>query len=236
MDLFTYLGRIKSKSRKVNIFPLEHRAIPGKEDRIVEAARRRFAHYGYDKVTMDEIAGDIGLGKGSLYYYFPTKEALFTTVVRQEQTEFKARVEEIIADTSCSAEALRQYADQRVEYFRNFHTLAKLTLESLALIKPAFGGLFKDFARWEKETLRAILDSGNSSGEFAVGNPGRVAEALLHVIQGLRWRRLNLAGGAPIEEPAFEELRHETRFVVDLLVTGIHHSPGYTRKPERHHS
>ena len=42
---------------------------------ILDAARKRFAYYGFSKVTMDEIAADIGMGKASLYYYFPTKES-----------------------------------------------------------------------------------------------------------------------------------------------------------------
>ena len=42
-----------------------------KEKEILEAARSRFAHYGYSKVTMEEIALDVEMGKASLYYYFP---------------------------------------------------------------------------------------------------------------------------------------------------------------------
>jgi AcrR family transcriptional regulator len=38
---------------------------------IIEAARKRFSHYGLTKTTMNEIAADIGMSKASLYYYFP---------------------------------------------------------------------------------------------------------------------------------------------------------------------
>ena len=55
---------------------------------ILDAARKRFAYYGFSKVTMDEIAADIGMGKASLYYYFPTKESLFEEVVKQEKNQF----------------------------------------------------------------------------------------------------------------------------------------------------
>ena len=43
-----------------------------KEEVILRSAQRRFASFGYSKVTMDEIAEDIGMAKASLYYYFPT--------------------------------------------------------------------------------------------------------------------------------------------------------------------
>jgi TetR/AcrR family transcriptional regulator len=35
---------------------------------ILEAAQRQFARYGLSKVTMDEIAEEVGMGKASLYY------------------------------------------------------------------------------------------------------------------------------------------------------------------------
>lgn len=48
-----------------------------KEQAILKAARERFAQFGFNKSTMDEIASDVELGKASLYYYFPAKEDLF---------------------------------------------------------------------------------------------------------------------------------------------------------------
>ena len=51
-----------------------------REKPIIEAARKRFAHYGFSKVTMEEIAADAEMGKASLYYYFPTKEELFSAL------------------------------------------------------------------------------------------------------------------------------------------------------------
>lgn len=47
---------------------------------ILEAARKRFAHFGISKTTMNEIAADIGMSKASLYYYFPDKEKLFVAL------------------------------------------------------------------------------------------------------------------------------------------------------------
>lgn len=62
-----------------------------KEKEIILAARKRFAYYGFSKVTMDEIAADIGMAKASLYYYFPTKVDLFIAVVTEEQDQFIER-------------------------------------------------------------------------------------------------------------------------------------------------
>ena len=52
-----------------------------KEAAILKSAQKRFMTYGYSKVTMDEIAEDIGMAKASLYYYFQTKDDIFRGVI-----------------------------------------------------------------------------------------------------------------------------------------------------------
>jgi AcrR family transcriptional regulator len=54
----------------------------GPESRLIEAAFRLFSEpRGYASVTVSEIAASAGVAKGSVYRYFPSKEALFTAVV-----------------------------------------------------------------------------------------------------------------------------------------------------------
>jgi len=43
---------------------------------IVDAARKRFQHYGIGKTTMQEIAADAGVAVGTLYLYFSNKDEL----------------------------------------------------------------------------------------------------------------------------------------------------------------
>jgi AcrR family transcriptional regulator len=59
-----------------------------KEHLILDAAQNRFARFGFSKVTMDEIAEDVGMAKASLYYYYPSKEDVFRAVLRREQEQF----------------------------------------------------------------------------------------------------------------------------------------------------
>ncbi len=47
-----------------------------REDAIVESVNRLLAEKGYDAMTVDEVAADVGIAKASLYKHFPSKEAL----------------------------------------------------------------------------------------------------------------------------------------------------------------
>ena len=50
------------------------------KDKILEAAARMFAERGYDKVTTREIAKSVGINSASIYYYFPSKEDILTSL------------------------------------------------------------------------------------------------------------------------------------------------------------
>src|SRR3990172_8809247 len=54
-----------------------------KRQAIIECAGRLFASRPFHKVTLDDIAAEAGVGKGTLYVYFPSKEELFSSVVRE---------------------------------------------------------------------------------------------------------------------------------------------------------
>ena len=46
------------------------------EERILDAWDRLLARYGYRKMTMDDLASEVGIGKGTIYLYFRGKEDL----------------------------------------------------------------------------------------------------------------------------------------------------------------
>lgn len=49
-------------------------------DRIIDAAEKRFSRYGFRKVTMDDIASDLGISKKTLYLHFKSKEDIARAV------------------------------------------------------------------------------------------------------------------------------------------------------------
>ena len=115
-----------------------------KERAIIKAARERFAHFGFSKVTMDEIAADIDMGKASLYYYFPTKESLFQAVLAQERDEFSCEIEKILENESGGEDKLLQYVDQRLKYFNKLVNLGTLSFYSFIGQKSQF----KQYGNW----------------------------------------------------------------------------------------
>ncbi len=61
-------------------------------ERILEAASDLFAHYGYDKTTMEDIARASGVSKGALYLHFRSKDDLFDALMLRENDLLQAIV------------------------------------------------------------------------------------------------------------------------------------------------
>jgi TetR/AcrR family transcriptional regulator len=192
-----------------------------KEEAIVAAAHKRFAYYGYSKTTMDEIARDLGMGKASLYYYFPTKESLFRAVIVTEQDQFAARATALIAGTGTATEKMHAYVEKRLDYFQRTVILSKFSTQTYSEIRPVFGSVMQSFARCELRFLRQILESGNRSGEFAVERPEEFARLLLRVLQGLRVLMFKSASDGEPGDKEFETLRQETKGATGIFLRGI---------------
>jgi TetR/AcrR family transcriptional repressor of mexJK operon len=192
-----------------------------KETLILDAAQKRFATYGPGKVTMDEIAADVGMGKASLYYYFPTKEHLFRSVIAREQTEFLNRLKDILSRDICASEKLKLYTEQRLEYIKTLLNLQFLNLSSYLNPKPIFRDLFESFSAEEQKRLTDVIREGKRNGEFDVKSPEATATLLLHVLQGLRLRMLKGTRLSDVHEIPSEELAREMRLVVEVFVNGI---------------
>ena len=191
---------------------------------IIEAARNRFAHYGFSKVTMEEIAADVGMGKASLYYYFPKKEDLFKSVIQKEQDLFVKEIENLIRQNLTATKKLDDYVRKRLEYFQQLINLATLNVHSLVDIKSMFKELFKRFEDQELVLLNKIFEEGKGKGEFDKSVTEKTTKIFLHLLQGLRLRIIRSININRTEKVNYDELKEEMMIFVDIFSKGIKRS------------
>jgi AcrR family transcriptional regulator len=67
--------------------------VPGRADRILDAAGTLLLRLGYRKVTIEDIARQAGVGKGTIYLHWRTKDQLFTALMLRESADL---VEELL--------------------------------------------------------------------------------------------------------------------------------------------
>ena len=81
-------------------------------ERIMEKARERFLHYGFAKVTLDEIASDLGMSKKTLYKHFASKEDLLREAIRSITRSLSERIENVVSsEMSFEAKARKILTD-----------------------------------------------------------------------------------------------------------------------------
>ena len=191
---------------------------PDKADLIIQAAKQRFARYGFAKVTMEEIASDVELGKASLYYYFPAKEDLFKEVIQSEQNQFIGEIRQLLNKRIKASEKLREYVDHRMALVHKLLNLGTLLFHPPFQNNSMCRNLFSEFEKNELMLLDDIIDEGKKTGEFNKDYKMRTTKVFLHVLQGLRLRMFRNINNDQIEKSALLELKKEIDITVEIFI------------------
>jgi TetR/AcrR family transcriptional regulator len=192
-----------------------------KEQVILKAARERFAQYGFAKVTMDEIAADVEMGKASLYYYFPTKKDLFGAVITQEQSQFISTIENILAKDISVSQKLVEYVEERIGVFQELLNLGTLNVHSYFDKKSIYKSLFENFHAQELKLMEKLIEEGKQNGEFKESLPEEVPQLILHILQGLRVRVLRQLKGRSNDNKYVNQLKKEMSLFIRIFIEGI---------------
>ena len=200
---------------------MENTLTKDKEDLILQAAQLRFAGYGYSKVTMDEIAEDIGMAKASLYYYFPTKEAIFRSVIQHEQEEFLSRIKTIIEGALPVSQKFLEYIRLRIKLTEQLSNLSHFHKQGWNDVKPIFKDLFTEFLQQELRQITHILQEGKKNHEFRLDHPQKTASMILHILQGLHLRFFRGYDHQAIVESDRVCYEHETLLFAETILHGI---------------
>ncbi len=97
--------------------PAEARIRSRNEAKILHSAVQLFAAKGFDGTRLREIAEHCGLPRANLYYYFSSKEGIYTTLIEQLLARWDRAFEHIRADREPSR-ALEDYICAKLEYSR----------------------------------------------------------------------------------------------------------------------
>ena len=157
-------------------------------ERVLEAAKAVFSAGG-PEASLEAVARRAGVGIGTLYRHFPTREALFEAVYRREVEQLADLAEQLKADDVPPAEALRRWLRANVE----FVATKKGMSAALALAAHSASELSAySFERLTK-AVGALLDRAAAAGEIRadVEPGGPAARADRHVLSA---RSAGLAG------------------------------------------
>jgi len=156
-----------------------------RKEQILAAAKVVFAQNGFSRTKVEQIATNLGVGKGTLYRYFIDKKSLFLAVFAQGIVRLRKIIRtnvESVADPRCRiAAAVRTY----FEFFENDRELIEILMQVRSEFKDdyrrIFLALYKDYIVKIRENLR----SGMEAGVFRQLDVEKTAEAISAALQGV---------------------------------------------------
>ncbi|MFN2526213.1 MAG: TetR/AcrR family transcriptional regulator [Actinomycetota bacterium] len=147
---------------------------------LLEAGSRLFSGQGYHRTTVGDICDSIGVGKGVFYWYFRSKEALFSEILQDSLLQLRRAQQSAIADVQEPVERIEEGIKASIEFFR---------------ANPGFLGLIRTAARYEEfatllENGQQIvvsdtathLKEGMGNGSVREGDPELLAHGILGAI------------------------------------------------------
>lgn len=134
-----------------------------KKEAVAREALRSFAERGYSAVSMDELARRLGMSKGTLYRYFPSREALLYAAVRREAAEVDAAVQAIVNNETLGfAEKLRLFLRYMTAVLASFRPV--LLQDLLRSAPPAYEEILRLRREIILKNFREIMAQGKCSG------------------------------------------------------------------------
>lgn len=198
-----------------------------KAPEILDAALRRFLHYGLKKTSMQEIARDAGVAVGTLYLYFEDKDALVVGCADRFAVRHHESVERLLAEKRPADQKLRRYVDERLRAWREVGVTAPHAAELAEAVLRLRPERTLDFAREFQSTIERLLREGRSAGIFRHAEPERDAPLFVLALAPF----FPIAGREHPAQPDPAAFGAAVDWFMDLWKKGRSHAP--RRRKER---
>jgi AcrR family transcriptional regulator len=186
-------------------------------DAILDATDRLLARYGYKKMTIDDLAAEVGIGKGSVYLHFASKQEIALSHIDRIIDRLKLRLEAIAARKTPAEERLRLMLLERVMFrFDSVQHYTQSLNELLAGLRAKLLERRKKHFDDEAGIFAAVIEEGKRSGVFGKNNVLETAHTLLYATNSMLPYSLS---AQELGERA--ELEKRVKGIASLLVNGL---------------
>ena len=151
-----------------------------RREQVIDAGSRLFAEQGYHGTTVGDVCDALGVGKGVFYWYFPSKQALFTELLQSSLLQLRRAQHAAIAEVDDPVARIEQGIRASIEFFRS---------------NPGFLGLIRTAGRYDEFSgfvttgqeivvadIVSHIKEGMSLGEIRDGDPELMAHGILGAI------------------------------------------------------
>jgi AcrR family transcriptional regulator len=186
-------------------------------DSILDAMERLLARYGYKKTTMDDLAGEAGIGKGSIYLHFPSKEEVALCSIDRVVDRLQDRLQENASSPGSVSERLREMLRTRVLFrFDSVRDYSQSLDDLFESLRPAYMARRHRYFEAERKAFAKVLAEGRRQGRLEFDDATATADTLLLASNALlpyslSTRELGKRG----------EIEKKINHIADILIRGL---------------
>ncbi len=179
---------------------------------VIRTARKMFAKKGVTETTMDDIAKEAKIGKGTIYHYFDSKEELYCVILDIDFAEAKAELEKVVSLETEPDKKIAAYIHARLKLMgklSGFYIMFKTDyLDYYGYIKK----VYEKYRAFETSMMKSFLDEGASRGMFAIEDADYTAFVIVQSILGVEYQM-------GIDKA--EEIEKKVGLILNIVLNGI---------------
>lgn len=186
-------------------------------DAILDATDRLLARSGYKKMTIDDLANEVGIGKGSVYLHFESKEEIALAHIDRIVDQILKRLMGIAgSDGPCDERLKTMLVDRVMIRFDSVQPYRQSLDELLASIRSRLVERRKLYFDKEAKIFASVLEEGRKKGVFEFTDAGQTALTVLDASNSL----------LPYSLIAYElaersEMEKKANLVANLILKGL---------------
>jgi AcrR family transcriptional regulator len=183
---------------------------------IVRAARRVIGESGFDEASMERIAAEAGISKGTIYLYFRNKEDLLANVSQLGFEELMARARGQVARARGTPAKLAGLVRAALEHTRENREIFRVVQERTQLgvrRESLLGRKLEETREGLLQYVTSLVEDGVHSGELRKCDARRVARFLIETMRGAIVDR--------IQNQSLKGVERDAEAIVDFFLHGV---------------
>ncbi|MCU1348711.1 MAG: Transcriptional regulator, TetR family, partial [Acidobacteria bacterium] len=184
-----------------------------KRQSIQEAVIRLMCRDGLKSVTMERVAQEVGIAKGTVYLHYRDKQDLLDAVKESSLAPLSAKIDEIFATATTPDRKLRAYALRYLTYFDERRDLFRILLYEREVTRVQGSRYQADRYRHLVEGTAGVIREGIADGSFREVNAHHVAAMFVEASIAIVNQRLLTHHPAAVEDDA--------ALIADVFLRGI---------------
>jgi AcrR family transcriptional regulator len=184
-----------------------------RREEIIDTAARLFARRGYSDTDTQVLADELGVGKGTLYRYFPSKQELFLAAVDRVMRKLGQCIDAAITGVEDGLEIVTRGVRAYIDFFAENPDFVELLIQERAQFKDRKKPTYFAYRDANAERWRSLYRGLIAAGRVRDMSIERIRDVISDLLYGTMFTNYFSGRQKPAEE--------QTRDILDVFFNGI---------------